>query len=66
MQCNVIIEEDVKKMFTLIEGKFGRLDILFNNAGGATSFGTKLDEVSLDGLNKMMEVNCTSAWLVMK
>jgi NAD(P)-dependent dehydrogenase (short-subunit alcohol dehydrogenase family) len=52
----------VDDMFAQLEKKFGRLDVLFNNAGNnvpATSFG----DLSFDDWKKVIDVNLNGAFL---
>lgn len=52
----------VDELFTQLENKFGRLDVLFNNAGNnvtATSFG----DLSFDDWKKVIDVNLNGAFL---
>ena len=59
---DVTKEEDVKKLFATIKDKFGRLDLLFNNAGtGAPA--VEIDQLSLDDWNKVVAVNLTGVFL---
>lgn len=60
-------EEDFKRVFNLIKDKYGRLDILFNNAGitGFTSgFGAQDPEsISLDDWHYIHKVNLDGVFL---
>src|ERR1700688_596360 len=59
---DVTDEAAVAALFRLTVEKFGRLDLLFNNAGvGAPP--TPLEEVSLGQWNEVMSVNVTGAFL---
>ena len=55
-------EASVKALFKAIEGDFGRLDLLFNNAGTG---GPPLpfDELTLEQWNRVVSVNLTGAFL---
>ena len=49
--ADVTDEKSVKNLFSEIKDKFGRLDLLFNNAGtGAPA--VEIDQLSLDDWNK--------------
>lgn len=60
--CNVGQEEDVRNLFAGVDKKFGRLDVLVNNAGISGPTG-RIDDISLDGWNKLMAVNLTGVFL---
>ncbi|MGE7827820.1 oxidoreductase [Paenibacillus sp. NPDC093718] len=54
-QLDICIEEQVKAAAWEIEQKFGRLDVLVNNAGEAV--GGMVEELPLSGWRKQMETN---------
>ena len=54
--------ESVRKLFTKIRETFGRLDLLFNNAGiGAPAI--PLEEISYEQWKAVVDVNLTGAFL---
>ena len=54
--------ESVKELFIKIRGTFGRLDLLFNNAGiGAPA--VPLEEISFEQWKSVVDVNLTGAFL---
>ncbi|MEY8828221.1 SDR family oxidoreductase [Sedimentitalea sp. XS_ASV28] len=55
-------EEEVDRVFAQIEGTFGRLDLLFNNAGRNTP-AVELDELPVDTWHEIMATNVTGAFL---
>ena len=60
--ANVTDEASVKNLFAEIRSRFGRLDLLFNNAGtGAPA--VEIDQLSLDDWNKVVAVNLTGVFL---
>lgn len=61
-QADVSNEEQVKQMFSDIEEKYGRLDILINNAGSqvASPFGS----TTMDMLDQDMRVNALAPFLL--
>jgi NAD(P)-dependent dehydrogenase (short-subunit alcohol dehydrogenase family) len=60
--ADVTSEESVKNLFVTIQQKYGRLDLLFNNAGtGAPA--VEIDQLSLDDWNKVVAVNLTGVFL---
>ena len=59
---NVADPEAVKALFALIEREFGRLDLLFNNAGrGAPA--VPIDELSFDQWKAVVDTNLNGAFL---
>ena len=61
--CDVTDEASVDALFDQIRGNFGRLDILFNNAGNnvpSTNFG----DLSLNDWNTVINVNLNGAFLM--
>jgi NAD(P)-dependent dehydrogenase (short-subunit alcohol dehydrogenase family) len=60
--CDVGDPEAVKALFTSIEGEFGRLDLLFNNAGrGAPA--VPVDELTYAQWKAVVDVNLNGAFL---
>ena len=62
LPCDVSDPDAVEAMFTRIESAFGRLDVIFNNAGTnvpATSFG----ELSWSAWKKVIDVNLNGMFL---
>jgi len=64
VKCNVGIENDVKRMFKLIEEVFGGVDILVNNAG----FGLVKPLIEVEGelWSKIIDYNLKGAYLCSK
>jgi Dehydrogenases with different specificities (related to short-chain alcohol dehydrogenases) len=61
-QTDVGNPESVRELFTKIRVTFGRLDLLFNNAGiGAPS--VSLEEISYDQWNSVVDLNLTGPFL---
>jgi NAD(P)-dependent dehydrogenase (short-subunit alcohol dehydrogenase family) len=62
LACDVRQPASVSALFAEIDARFGRLDLLFNNAGlGAPD--VELDEVGLDDWAAVVETNLTGAFL---
>ncbi|MEO1249268.1 MAG: SDR family oxidoreductase [Pseudomonadota bacterium] len=62
LTCDVTDSSSVDSLFDEIESRFGRLDVIFNNAGGnvpATNFG----DVAVEDWKKIIDVNLTGAFL---
>ena len=62
MPCDVTRAADVERLFDAVRQKWGRVDVLFNNAG---VFGPAagVDEISLDDWNATLAVNLTGSML---
>lgn len=54
--------EDVAALFSAIDAGFGRLDLLFNNAGISTP-AASIEDVSLENWQAALDVNLTGAFL---
>lgn len=59
--ADVTDEGDVEKLFKAVVDRFGRLDVLVNNAGAFD--GGPLDELSLDAWNRVIATNLTGPFL---
>ena len=67
VQCDVSDETSVEGMVDAIEHKYGRLDVVCNNAG--TSIGTlakDFDQVSVEEWDRVMAVNVRGLFLIAK
>lgn len=64
VKCDVTKEEEVKAAIETIVDKFGRIDILLNNAGVAVRGG--VDTLSEEDWNKSMDTNVKGMYLVSK
>jgi len=62
--CDVTSEADVAAFITATEDRFGRLDVLINNAGTITI--APLQDLSLEAWNRVLAVNTTGAFLCAK
>jgi NAD(P)-dependent dehydrogenase (short-subunit alcohol dehydrogenase family) len=54
-------EAQVEALFAQIQARFGRLDLLFNNAGAGA--GGRLEDLSLEAWRRVVDVNLTGAFL---
>lgn len=60
--ADVTDEQSVAALFAEVEQRFGRLDLLFNNAG-LGSFAAEIDELSLADWQAVVDVNVTGTFL---
>ena len=66
-RCDVSDEAKVKAMLAAVKEKFGRLDVLINNAGTTTGMKHKdLDSIGADEWDRVFAVNVKSVFLVTK
>lgn len=60
--CDITRPEDVEALFAAVAKAFGRIDLLFNNAGiGAKAM--PIDEISVEEWNDVVAVNLTGSFL---
>jgi len=55
VKCDVTQKEDVKRMFEIIESRYGRLDFAFNNAGNV--FNGDFLETPIDAYDSLFDVH---------
>ena len=61
LPCNVADDAEVAAAFAALKQRFGRLDLLFNNAGGGLSAKTP-DEISAAEWRQVVDVNLNGAF----
>ena len=62
ISCDVSNEDQVNKLFAHIQDKYGRIDLLFNNAGvGHKS--CMIDELSVERWRQIVDINLTGSFL---
>ena len=61
LACDVKKPESIHNVVDQTMARFGRIDILINNAG--TSWGAPVEEMKLEHWNKVMDTNMTGAFL---
>lgn len=61
--CDVTQEDAVVDLFAQAKARFGRIDVVFNNAGLSTP-AARIDETSLDNFKAAIDLNLTGAFLV--
>ena len=59
---DVTVPDDVERLFAAVIGAFGRVDVLFNNAGTFGPTGS-VDEISVEDWNQTLAVNLTGTML---
>ena len=64
IEGDVMIEEDIRRIFETVEADHGKLDVLFNNAGGPTN--GPVDEVTSDAIRYAMQLLFESVVLGMR
>jgi citronellol/citronellal dehydrogenase len=62
MPCDVREREQVDAFLDAVGGRFGRVDVLVNNAGG--QFAAPLEQISLKGLRAVHRLNVDAVWQV--
>ncbi|MEQ9691370.1 MAG: SDR family oxidoreductase, partial [Bauldia litoralis] len=60
--CDVTKPDEVDGLFETAVAKFGRVDLLFNNAGTGL-IGSLIDEIEPEEWNRVVNVNLTGAFL---
>ncbi|MFD5768157.1 SDR family oxidoreductase [Streptomyces sp. NPDC127049] len=60
---DVTSPEAVAALFDAVRDRFGRVDLLFNNAGTFAGGGTPVEELSYDTWRAVVDVNLTGAFL---
>lgn len=65
VKTDVSNQDEVKELFRKVDQVFGRLDILFNNAGISTK-GMRIHEMPLEDWNKVISVNLTGVFICMQ
>ena len=63
VRCDVTDEASVNALFARIKSEYGRLDVIFNNAG-ANAPGTNFGDVSYDDWRRVVGVNLDACFLV--
>ena len=62
---DVAKQDSVKALFAAVKGKWGRVDVLFNNAG-VNAPGTSFEELSLEKWQNVVDINLTGMFLCMQ
>ena len=64
--CDVADEEAVRRLFTRVRAQFGRIDVLFNNAGISPDDDVSVLDTSLEAWQRVQDVNLRSVFLCCK
>ena len=62
-EADVTRPDDVARMFDATIARFGRLDVLFNNAGVGTPLDVNLEDLSFEQWRRVIDTNLTGAFL---
>jgi NAD(P)-dependent dehydrogenase (short-subunit alcohol dehydrogenase family) len=62
VSCDITREDDVDRLFRTVVDNFGRVDLLFNNAGSGFK-STLIDELPVQVWNDVVSVNLTGSFL---
>ncbi|MEU2876393.1 SDR family oxidoreductase [Streptomyces sp. NPDC007070] len=63
VRADVAREEDVSALFAAVVDRFGRVDLLFNNAGTFGPGGVPVEELSYDAWKHVVDTNLNGAFL---
>jgi NAD(P)-dependent dehydrogenase (short-subunit alcohol dehydrogenase family) len=66
LSCDVSDEDAVRAMYARARGEYGRLDVLFNNAGISPDDDVSVLETSLEAWQRVQDVNLKSVFLCCK
>jgi NAD(P)-dependent dehydrogenase (short-subunit alcohol dehydrogenase family) len=66
LRVNVTNEDQVSGMYAEVRQRYGRVDVLFNNAGISPSDDASVLETSLEAWQRVQDVNLTSVFLCCK
>ena len=64
IKCDVSNEEEVINMIDIVKNKFGKIDVLINNAGIAID--STFEDKTVDNFRRILEVNLIGTFLVSK
>src|SRR6185436_3230042 len=62
-EMDVTDPAQVRGLFDATREKFGRLDVLFNNAGVGTPFGVNLEDLTFEQWRRVIDTNLSGAFL---
>jgi len=64
--CNVADEDGVREMYARVRSEYGRIDVLFNNAGISPNDDGSVLETTLESWQRVQDVNAKSVFLCCK
>jgi NAD(P)-dependent dehydrogenase (short-subunit alcohol dehydrogenase family) len=62
-ETDVSNPDEVRRLFEATRATFGRLDVLFNNAGVGTPLGVNLEDLTFEQWRQVVDTNLTGAFL---
>lgn len=62
--CDVSVEEDRKALFEAVMEKYGRIDVLVNNAGVACKQRLNILETTTESFERLMRINCEGTFFM--
>lgn len=65
-QLDITQEQSVQSLVEFIQARFGRLDVLINNAGGGLDYGIQALETDFETTKQAFEINLFGAWRLIK
>ena len=65
-KCDVTSEDSVKKCIGEVVERYGRIDVLVNNAGGSLAISQPVDEINVNDWDKVITLNLRSTFLCTK
>jgi NAD(P)-dependent dehydrogenase (short-subunit alcohol dehydrogenase family) len=66
LQCDVTDEAEVRDVYRRVRDEYGRIDVLFNNAGISPSDDASVLDTSLEAWQRVQDVNLRSVFLCCK
>ena len=66
VHCDVTSDEDIRQLYEVTHGRYGRIDIAFNNAGISPPDDDSILTTGLDAWRRVQDVNLTSVYLCCK
>jgi NAD(P)-dependent dehydrogenase (short-subunit alcohol dehydrogenase family) len=66
LACDVVDEDAVREMYGRVRSEYGRIDVLFNNAGISPADDGSVLETSLEAWQRVQDVNTKSVFLCCK
>lgn len=63
VQADVSVESDVERLFSIVEAKYGRVDLLFNNAGINSASAASVENVAFADFERVLRTNVCGPFL---